>query len=98
MFYPPTCLCIKIYSNAPEQYYKQSLEIFPNYPVALSNLGIVYGSTNRLDECIAVLEKAIALKPTMRGAYDNLERAHNLRGEPDKAAYYRKLGDQLPRQ
>ena len=81
-----------------ERYYKQSLEIFPNYPVALSNLGIVYGSTNRLDECIEVLEKAIALQPTMRGAYDNLERAHNLRGEPEKAAYYKRLRGQLPQQ
>ncbi|MEL6660989.1 MAG: tetratricopeptide repeat protein, partial [Bacteroidota bacterium] len=81
-----------------EQFYNRSLEIFPNYPVALSNLGIVYGSTNRLEECIEVLEKAIQLQPDMRGAYDNLERAYNLKGDPEKAAYYKRLRGQIPQQ
>ncbi|MEL6968960.1 MAG: tetratricopeptide repeat protein [Bacteroidota bacterium] len=84
--------------STAERFYTRSLEIFPNYPVALSNLGIVYGSTNRLDECIEVLEKAIQLQPDMRGAYDNLERAYNLKGDPEKAAYYKRLRGQLPQQ
>ncbi len=52
----------KDYSMRLSYYYQKALKIKPDYPQALSNLGIIYARMGRLAEAIDLFKKAIKIK------------------------------------
>ena len=55
----------KDYEKA-KQYFEQALEINPDNPYALLNLGVVYEAQGNRDEAIKMYEKVITLNPEDR--------------------------------
>ena len=55
----------KEYDKA-KQYFEQALEINPDNPYALLNMGVVYEAQGNRDEAIKMYEKVITLNPEAR--------------------------------
>jgi Flp pilus assembly protein TadD/4-amino-4-deoxy-L-arabinose transferase-like glycosyltransferase len=49
-----------------------ALEIYPESPEVLGQLGVLYGAAGRLDDAVKVLHRAIELAPALKKAYDDL--------------------------
>lgn len=65
--------------------YEQSLELSPNKPETLNNLGILYLEENKFAEAKSLLERAIDISPSYSRAHLNLAGALWGLGERDKA-------------
>ena len=52
--------------NKAKQYFEQALEINPDNPYALLNMGVVYEAQGNRDEAIKMYEKVITLNPEAR--------------------------------
>ena len=61
------------------------LEIDPRLVNALSNLGFLYVQQGKIDEAIAVYERAAAVHKNVPQVYANLAHAFLLKGDPDGA-------------
>jgi len=68
-----------------ERYYKEALEVEPNYPPALRGLGRTYLAMGRNAEAVAALSAAIEQYPEFAGAYYDLGRAYIKRKDYRKA-------------
>ena len=62
---------IKMYKKAVEAY-EQSISINPNYPEALSNMGVALQELGKMDEAMNAYETAISLNPDYAEAYRNM--------------------------
>jgi Tfp pilus assembly protein PilF len=51
-----------------EAYFKKALEINPENPYALLNMGVVYQNTGRIEKARETYQKVIALNPSARAA------------------------------
>jgi tetratricopeptide (TPR) repeat protein len=65
--------------------YRKALEIKPDDPATLLNLGITYGNNGEYENAITCYHKALAIKPDDAMALVNLGIAHRRRGEIEKA-------------
>ena len=65
---------------------RRALELTPDHPQALHNLGIVQYERGELDEAEALFERAIDLQPKFAEAYCNLGNTLRARGKLEKAA------------
>lgn len=67
-------------------YYERTLEIRPDFPVALSNRANTLAALGRMDEAIQSCEQALSLKPDYGSAWTNLGAVHTKLGHFDQAA------------
>ncbi|MCI4398771.1 MAG: tetratricopeptide repeat protein [Acidobacteria bacterium] len=65
--------------------YEKSLELSPNKPETLNNLGILYLEENKFTEAKSLLERAVDISPSYSRAHLNLAGALWGLGERDKA-------------
>jgi tetratricopeptide (TPR) repeat protein len=65
--------------------HKKALEISPDDPVALVNLGSAYGNQGLLERAIGCFRRALEIDPGYEAARLNLATAYGIRGEPDLA-------------
>jgi tetratricopeptide (TPR) repeat protein len=63
--------CLREFDKA-QSALEVALEIYPESPEVLGQLGVLYGAAGRLDEAAGVLQKAIETAPTFKKAYDDL--------------------------
>jgi len=71
---------------AVEQYHRERLERDPTDATSMNALGWFYaGVGKKLDEGIALLEKAVALRPKEPAYLDTLAELHFRKGDPNKA-------------
>jgi tetratricopeptide (TPR) repeat protein len=64
--------------RAAENALRESLMLEPDSPEALNNLGIALASQGRIDEAVLQWQRALAIKPDLQNARENLERAREL--------------------
>ncbi|MBF0195554.1 MAG: tetratricopeptide repeat protein [Magnetococcales bacterium] len=64
-------------------YYKKALEIQPNQPFALNNMGFALSNKGRLDEALAYCKKAIIIRPEFAEAYNNIGNIYSSLGRLD---------------
>lgn len=75
--------------DAAIKLYKHTIELKPDYPEALSNLGLALNDLNKIDEALICLDRAIALKSDSATAYLNRGIAlSNLNRREDALASY----------
>ena len=74
----------KDYARA-EKYYRQALDLEPDFPKALDGLGQVYLATGEYGKAIRMFKKAIAKVPTAAPIYMHLARAYEAGHEYDRA-------------
>lgn len=67
------------------QYMEETIQLAPNYPLALRDLGALYLQTGAEQKARAVLEKAFALAPDDADTNFQLSRLYNLTGETARA-------------
>lgn len=73
------------YDQAIEQYYR-TLELYPNHPIVLSFIGFVYILTDKIEDGVALLEKAVSItKRNSPFALGGLGCAYGIAGERQKA-------------
>jgi tetratricopeptide (TPR) repeat protein/2-polyprenyl-3-methyl-5-hydroxy-6-metoxy-1,4-benzoquinol methylase len=92
------------------QWYKKCLSIQPENIAALSNMGLVLHTKDRLEEAITIYQKAIAIQPDFENSHYNLGNALKDQGKleeavtsyqkaisikPDYAEAYSNLGNTL---
>lgn len=65
--------------------FKKALEIIPDDPFVLINLGNAYGNRGMLDRAINCFEKATDIQPNNETAWISLGTAYQLKGLKDKA-------------
>ncbi len=74
-----------------ERCYNKVIRIDPKQPLALHMLGVIALQVNKNDVAVALIKKALAIKPDFADAYSNLGVAHKRLGNLDAAAAsYRK--------
>lgn len=75
--------------NEAEYYYKKSIETDPqNAYLAYANMGYIYNLSNRLDEAIIYITKAIAIRPDVALPYANLAVAYLSKNDSVNAITY----------
>jgi Flp pilus assembly protein TadD len=67
------------------EYLQKALQLRPDYPEALNNLGVLLLRTRRRDEAVAKFEESIRVAPGFDQAYLNLARVYSLEGDRDEA-------------
>jgi len=80
--------------NAKEielEMYKMALEIDPNFPRALNNLGVAYKRRGRLNEAVEQYKLALDVDPDFADARSNLGGAYYSVGRVDDAIYQLEL-------
>jgi type IV pilus assembly protein PilF len=82
-----------------EKFYREAIRLRGDYSEAYNNLGTVYLRQNRLDEAIGMFRKALEnlYYATPELAYYNLGRAHEEKGEEDKAIEFYEMAIELRR-
>jgi len=70
------------------EYYCRALEISPNHPVALNNLGLAYYQMGNLEEAVKCYQKAAKTTPENPLPHDKLGQIYEQMGNFDKAAKY----------
>jgi tetratricopeptide (TPR) repeat protein len=65
--------------------FKKALELSPDNPVILNNLGNALQKLNRLNEAIEAYQRAIRSKPEYHKPYKNLALLYQLQGSTEKA-------------
>jgi len=70
--------------STPE-YLQKALQLRPDYPEALNNLGVLYVRTGRRAEGVSTLQKCISVAPAFDQCYLNLARIYSLEGNPSEA-------------
>ena len=74
--------------------YARALELEPNYPDALNNLGIAPKEVGRVDDAVACYRRAVELETGFSEAYYNLGNVLRSQGKSDEAsASYRRALD-----
>ncbi|NIM36275.1 MAG: tetratricopeptide repeat protein, partial [Hydrotalea flava] len=63
---------------------EKALQLKPNYPEALNNIGSAYIGLHQYNKAIEPLQKAIALKPNFQLAINNLQLANKYIQSPKK--------------
>lgn len=76
----------KDYKNA-EKYYLEALDLEPDFVLALKGLAKTYMATNRIDQSVKFLEKAVKHAPESAELYLELGNAYHMGGESQKALY-----------
>jgi len=66
--------------------YEKTIELDPNNPLLLLNLGAVYIHQKKYDEAVRVFERAARIRPGYANALYNLANAYRLKGDTVKAA------------
>lgn len=69
-----------------EELFGKALATEPSFPDAWNNFGVLLRRTDRLDEGIAALEKALAIDHRFLPAMENLSGYYRLAGRPELAA------------
>ena len=57
--------------NQAVECYNKSLNLNPNYVIAVNNKGITLNNMNRFEEAFKCFERAVQLKPTFAEAFNN---------------------------
>jgi Tfp pilus assembly protein PilF len=84
-------------SDDAEREFKAVLGADPQSPEALTNLGILYLSTNRVPAAIEILRRAVAADPAARGASNALAAAYAGSGDLQQAVgVWRQLVERHP--
>ena len=82
-----------------EALWKQVIAVAPDRAEPLTNLGVVYRTSGRIDDAIREYEAAIRLDPTDAVTYHNLGLAHRARGAwADAERAYRRALELRPEQ
>ena len=55
-----------------EREFKRAIELDPDDPATLANIGALYGRAGRLEEAVTVLNRAVAKEPDNKEAWVNL--------------------------
>ena len=77
--------------------YRKALEINPNFPEAINNLGYCYLQTGQVDDAITQFEKVAKLQPNFAPEYANLGDAFHRKGAAGEAiANYQKAIELRP--
>ena len=80
-----------------EKYYRDALNLEPNFVIALRGLGQTYIAMERAADAVAMLEKAVKNYPRSAESYFYLARAYSLSGEYKKAiSAYNKVIELAP--
>lgn len=77
--------------------WSRAVEIFPWYPSAHYNLGVLHSKAGRIDEAIAAYRKAVELNPKLAKAYFNLGNAYLAKGEYRRAAQAYEAATKTPK-
>ncbi len=67
------------------EYYKKSLETFPDFQPALYDLGEYYYNNNDLNTALKMYEKLVAVNPNHEGAYYMLALVQNALGNKEES-------------
>ena len=67
------------------EFYKKSIEQFPNFPKAYYNMSAALQIQGKLEDAIASYEKALSLDPDYTAAYINMGNVLKVQGKLDKA-------------
>ena len=68
-----------------EREFRRAMELDPDYAPTMANLGAMYGRSNRLDEAVAILKKAVAKDEGNLEAWVNLGAAQGRLRHPREA-------------
>ena len=86
----------KDYVNA-EKYYREALDLQPEFRLALRGLGKTYIALNKLSEAVSTLEKAVKTAPQHADLQMDLANAYHMQGQTKKALFaYRKVTSLAP--
>jgi predicted AlkP superfamily phosphohydrolase/phosphomutase/tetratricopeptide (TPR) repeat protein len=68
-----------------EREYRRAMELDPDYPATMANLGAMYGRSNRLEEAVTILKRAVAKDDSNLEAWVNLGAAQGRLQHPKEA-------------
>ena len=68
-----------------EREFRRAMELDPDYAATMANLGAMYGRSNRLEEAVAILKKAVAKDDSNLEAWVNLGAAQGRLQHPKEA-------------
>jgi predicted AlkP superfamily phosphohydrolase/phosphomutase/Tfp pilus assembly protein PilF len=68
-----------------EREFRRAMELDPDYAPTMANLGAMYGRSNRLDEAVAILKRAVAKDDSNLEAWVNLGAAQGRMNHPKEA-------------
>jgi len=99
--YPLTNLGIAYYNKkdyaSAEKYYRDALELQPEFGLALRGLGKTYIALNKLPEAVSTLEKAVKTDSQSADLQMDLANAYHMQGQTKKALFaYRKVTSLAP--
>jgi tetratricopeptide (TPR) repeat protein len=89
-----TLMSLQKHSEALEHFHR-ALELTPDHPKVLNNMGIVYAQQGKYFEALPYFEKAAAVDPNLVEAQRNIGNAQWQLGEPTKAIPYFERAMQL---
>ena len=81
-----------------ERIYQQILQADPNQPVPLLHLGVIAHQVGKIDIAVALITRAIIIKPDYAEAHNNLGSAFKGLGKLDEAvaSYHKALAEWPP--
>ena len=99
--YPLTNIGIAYYNKkdyaSAEKYYRDALDLQPDFALALRGLGKTYIALNKLPEAVSILEKAVKTLPHSADLHMDLGNAYHMQGQAQKALFsYQKVKSLVP--
>jgi len=71
--------------SGAEREFRRAMELDPDYAPTMANLGAMYGRSNRLDEAVVILKRAVAKDDSNLEAWVNLGAAQGRLNHPKEA-------------